>query len=107
LTRKYGGTIESALAHLAESEERRENIVSAEQREAELRKEIANLRSGYVAAAEKLSTLRRQKAKAFQKNVEQDLNAVALQKARFEVRIDTPANADDIEKYSTANGFDR
>lgn len=107
LTRKYGGTIESALAHLAESEERLENIVSAEQREAELRKEIANLRSGYVAAAEKLSTLRRQKAKGFQKNVEQDLNAVALQKARFEVRIDTPANANDIEKYSTAKGFDR
>ncbi len=107
LTRKYGGTIESALAHLAESEERLANIVSAEQREAELRKEIANLRSGYVAAAEKLSALRRQKAKAFQKNVEQDLNAVALQKARFEVRIDTPTNADEIEKYSTARGFDR
>lgn len=107
LTRKYGGTVESALVHLAESEDRLANIVSAEEREAELRKEIAELRSSYVTAAEKLSTSRKQKAKVFQKEVEQDLNAVALQKARFEVRIDTPASGDEMEKYSTARGFDR
>jgi len=107
LTRKYGGTIESALAHLAESEERLANIVSAEEREAEMRRGIADLRSNYIAAAEKLSALRTQKAKPFQKEVEHNLNTVALQKARFEVRIDTPASDDEIEKYSTAKGFDR
>jgi DNA repair protein RecN (Recombination protein N) len=107
LTRKYGGTIASALEHLAESEKRLANIVSAETREAELRKEIAELRTQYVGAAEKLSALRRQKAKGFQNEVERDLNAVALQKARFEVRIESPANEDEMTKRSTAKGFDR
>jgi DNA repair protein RecN (Recombination protein N) len=107
LTRKYGGTIASALEHLAESEKRLANIVSAETREAELRKEIAELRTQYVGAAEKLSALRWQKAKGFQNEVERDLNAVALQKARFEVRIESPANEDEMTKRSTAKGFDR
>jgi DNA repair protein RecN (Recombination protein N) len=107
LTRKYGGTIASALEHLAESEKRLANIVSAETREAELRKEIAELRTQYVGAAEMFCALSKQKATGFQNEVERDLNAVALQKARFEVRIESPANEDEMTKRSTAKGFDR
>src|SRR5688572_15825623 len=40
LKRKYGGTVETVLAHLKESEERLKNIETAELREEELRKKL-------------------------------------------------------------------
>jgi len=102
ITRKYGGTVESALAHLADAEERLENMFSAEEREAELKKKIEMLREKYTTAAKALSDRRRDKAKKFQKDVEQNLDAVALQKAKFEVRVD----ADPDSRRFTAKGFD-
>ncbi len=103
LIRKYGGTIDSALEHLADAEERLRNIESAEEREVELRQRISELRVEYVEAAEKLNKRRIDKAKKFQKEVEQNLDAVALQKAKFEVRIDT----DQGDSRFTSKGFDR
>jgi len=101
--RKYGGTIESAIDHLTDAEQRLHSIESAEEREAELRHEIADLRTEYVAVALKLSKLRSERSKKFQKEVEQNLDAVALQKAKFEVRI----GSDQDDRRFTAKGFDR
>ena len=88
LTRKYGGTIESVLDHLAESEQRLENIETAELREKELEKRLAAEGDVYVAAATELHDKRVAAAVKFEKQVEANLKAVALEKARFEVRID-------------------
>lgn len=111
LKRKYGGSVESVLAHLHETEKRLENIETAEFREEELRKQLAILRVEYIAAAAKLHDARTGAARKFEKNVETNLKAVALEKARFEVRIDSPSDADlesDIGDGSfTINGFDR
>ena len=107
--RKYGGTISSAIEHLTDAEKRLDSIESAEEREAELRNEIAELRSEYVVCAEKLSKRRTERTKKFQKEVEQNLDAVALQKAKFEVRIETPETGDSegARQYFSAKGFDR
>jgi DNA repair protein RecN (Recombination protein N) len=104
VTRKYGGTVETALDHLAESETRLSNIESAELRVKELTLELNAKKATYVAAAQILSDRRIAAARKFEKAVESDLKTVALEKAKFNVMID--ANPDDENRF-TANGFDR
>ncbi len=53
-------TIESVLAHFAESEERLSNIQTAELREAELNQESAKLREEYLNVARQLHEKREQ-----------------------------------------------
>ncbi|MCW5959758.1 MAG: DNA repair protein RecN [Pyrinomonadaceae bacterium] len=111
IKRKYGGTIESALEHFQESDERLKNIETADLREKELRTKLLKVRAEYVEKARLLSEKRRKTAKKFEKDVEANLKTVALEKARFEVRIDSPSDeqlmgSDDLNDLS-ANGFDR
>ncbi|MEO8041177.1 MAG: DNA repair protein RecN [Acidobacteriota bacterium] len=87
LSRKYGGTIETVLDHIAESQERLENIETAEFREKELGKKLESELGVYVEAATVLHGKRAAAATKFEKEVETNLNAVALEKAKFEVRI--------------------
>ncbi len=104
LKRKYGDSIDAVLEHLRASDERLQNIETAEFREEELKKKLAELRTGYVNSAQELHEKRTAAAKNFEKQVEQNLQAVALEKARFEVRVEP---ADDDDSMFTANGFDR
>ncbi len=108
LTRKYGGSIESVLEHLKDSQQRLEKIETSELREKELRAELAARRRVYVAAASKLHDQRMAAASKYGKAVEADLKAVALEKARFEVRVEAPAAMDE-EGFTgfSANGFDK
>lgn len=110
LTRKYGGTVADVLVHLADSEERLENIESAEFREGELRKKLVSLRIEYVAAARELHKKRVLAARRFAEGVEENLRSVALDKARFEVRIEAPADSEltdaNFDKGFRAKGFD-
>ncbi len=104
LKRKYGDSIENVLTHLRESEERLRNIETAEFREGELKKQLGELRAEYITAARSLSEMRASAARKFEKKVEQNLQAVALEKARFEVRV---AAAADEDASFTAEGYDR
>jgi DNA repair protein RecN (Recombination protein N) len=104
LKRKYGGTIETVLAHFAESSERLKNIETAELREAELQKELKAAREDYLKTARELHEKRDKSAKKLEKEIETNLKAVSLEKARFEVRL--TADADD-DKSFTAKGLDR
>ncbi len=111
LKRKYGGTIEIALAHFAESAERLKNIETAELREKELRKKLSKARAGYVESAGELHERRETAARKFEKEIEKNLKAVALEKARFEVKIEPPSKAvlqdeQDFKSF-TAKGFDK
>ena len=110
LKRKYGSMIESVLSHLAESRERLENIESAEVREEELREKLRHLRAEYITAAMELHKKRILAARRFEKDVIENLKAVALEKARFEVRIDAPGESEladaNFDKGFRAKGFD-
>ena len=104
LKRKYGGTIKNVLEHLGESEERLKNIETAELREKELDKKQAKAQEDYLKIASELHEKRAKAARKFEKEVEANLKSVALEKARFEVRI----NADKTnDKSFTAKGFDQ
>ena len=104
LKRKYGDSIDAILEHLRVSEERLQNIEIAEFREEELKKKLADFRAEYLRLASELHDRRTTAAKKFEKQVEQNLRAVALEKARFEVQIEA---ASDDDSSFTANGFDR
>ena len=108
LKRKYGETIDVVLEHLRASEERLANIETAEFREEELKKQLALTEQNYLMAASKLHDARVRAATRFAKAVENDLKAVALEKAKFEVKIDKSdsfaVNGNDrVEFYFSAN----
>lgn len=103
LKRKYGGTVETALDHLRTSEERLANIESAELRKAELDRKYAEVLSSYKQLADDLHARRSSAARKFEKAVIRDLQAVALEKARFEVRI---TRGENVSQFS-ANGYDQ
>lgn len=104
LARKYGGSVESAIDHLEISKKRLENIEFAELRETELNREFAAQRWRYLEAARELSAVRTKSAKKFSKEVEKDLQPLALEKAVFEVRIQTPNEPTD--ELLSPNGID-
>ncbi len=104
LKRKYGGTTQTVLAHFAESAERLRNIEMADLREAELRNELNAAREDYLKVAAQLHEKREKSAKKLEKEIEANLKAVSLEKARFEVRLSGDATDD---KTFTARGFDK
>lgn len=109
LKRKYGDSIEAILEHLTSSEQRLQNIETAEFREEELKRQIAAQHSNYVAVAQKLHDARVSAGKRFSLAVENDLKDVALEKAKFEVRVEadqalfTESGFDRVEFYFSAN----
>ncbi len=110
LKRKYGGAIETVLAHLEESEARLKNIETFEERKEELKQILAKQREDYLKIAQDIHDKRTKAARKFEKEVEANLKAVALEKARFEVRIDAPEEAElksGAGKKLTAKGFDQ
>jgi len=111
LKRKYGDTIHAVLTHLSDCEQRLENLETAEFREEELQKKLTQLRAEYIKGANDLHQRRVAAAAKFEKEVETNLKAVALEKARFKVNIDAPSEADlndpNFVQGFTAKGFDR
>jgi DNA repair protein RecN (Recombination protein N) len=92
--RKYGGSIESALDHLARSQDRLNQIEHSDERARELRKDLESARSSYLELVFKLHSERLRAAKKFEKVVEQEMATVALANARFQVQIDAPTAAE-------------
>ena len=88
VARKYGGSVESALGHLAESESKLDAIENAELHFEEAKKRVQQTGDVYIAAATDLSAARSKAAAKFGKEVESALAAVALNKAKFEVRVE-------------------
>jgi DNA repair protein RecN (Recombination protein N) len=110
LKRKYGESIDAVLHHLAESKDRLDAVETSEVREAELQQELGKARADYLALAGELHEARKKFAAKFEKDVEKELKNVALEKARFEVRIDSPSLAEltsEINSGCTAKGYDR
>ncbi|MGB7069456.1 MAG: DNA repair protein RecN [Pyrinomonadaceae bacterium] len=110
LKRKYGDSIHAVLSHLRDSEDRLESFENAEFREEELKKKLLASRGEYLMLAIKLHEARKTAAVNFEKDVELNLKAVALDKARFEVRfesLDESKIADGaFDSHFTAKGID-
>ena len=107
LKRKYGGTIESALEHLARSEDRLQHIERADERETELVAQTTAARDHYIERAKKLHSARSRAAKKFEQTVESGLSEVALDNARFQVQVELMFEQNDEPQRATARGLDR
>jgi DNA repair protein RecN (Recombination protein N) len=109
--RKYGGSTEGALEHLARSQDRLRQIERSDEREAQLRTQLADARSAYLERARKLHHERVRSAKKFERAVERDLAELAMEHARFQVQItaprDTELEAEDSAAWFTAIGIDK
>ena len=104
LSRKYGGSVEAAIEHLGSARIRLENIEFSELRETELTRALETKRAAYLSAAWELAASRNKAARKFAKEVEKNLQPLALEKAVFQVRVETPESPAD-EDMST-NGID-
>jgi DNA repair protein RecN (Recombination protein N) len=109
LKRKYGGSIESALEHLAHSEDRLRQIETSDEREQELNAEVECARGLYLERAGKLHRERVKAAKKFERTIESCIAELAMDHARFQVQISDvsessgPRGIDHIEFYFSAN----
>ena len=109
LKRKYGETIEAVVHHLNESKDRLDAVETSELRESELQRELASAKNKYTTAAAYLHEARVKAAAKFEREVEKELKAVALEKARFKIEIDPPTDLNETaaENSFSARGFDQ
>ena len=111
LKRKYGGSIETALEHLARSQDRLRQIERSDERESELKLELDAARAAYVKLAAKLHQERVRAAKKFERAVERDLTEVAMEHAQFQVQIssndESEPNSEGATIAFSASGIDR
>jgi len=110
LKRKYGGTIESALEHLARSQDRLQQIEHSDEHATQLSKQLETARALYLERAGKLHLDRVRAGKKFEKSVLQGIAEVAMENARFQVQISQAdddagrkTGTDEIEFYFSAN----
>ena len=108
LKRKYGGSLETALTHLKKSSERLKAIETSEFKEKDLREKLEIIRREYLKIATGLHSKRVKSAKKLEKEVEENLKMVALEKATFVVKFETPNNLidEDADESFTEAGFD-
>ena len=112
LKRKYGGSIDAALAHLAQAQDRLRQIETSDEREQQLTTAVQTAQQQYLDRARKLHKQRVRAAKLLEKAVEQGMAEVAMENARFQVQVRTddgdldragPTGIDHVEFYFSAN----
>ena len=91
LKRKYGGSLQSALEHLAESQDRLRDLEQSDERSASLENDVAKARDAYLDWASRLHKERLRAAKKLEQAIERGMKEVAMENGRFEVRITAPS----------------
>lgn len=92
LKRKYGASVDEVLAFRDKARTELEAISSGEERLADLRAEEARLLEALADVSERLSNARHEVAGKLSRAVEEELASLAMEKSRFEVRIERRAS---------------
>ena len=87
LKRKYGGTVQTALEHLARSQDRLLQIETSDEREKQLQAELTAATETYLSRATELHKSRVKAAKKFEQAVAKGIAEVAMENARFQVQV--------------------
>jgi DNA repair protein RecN (Recombination protein N) len=88
LKRKYGGTLEAALAHAEGLRSERAGLQSGRERLQELEAGLGAKFESYTRAAARLGAERRKAAARLGRAIEKEIAQLGMTKARFEVRLD-------------------
>jgi len=111
LKRKYGKSIEEILAYGADAERQLSALEHADERRAEVSRELEQVSREYLKAARKLSGERREAAIRLEKLVRAELGQLGMEKARFEVHFETlapeAAKQPDVPGVGGPSGIDR
>lgn len=107
LKKKYGGSIESALAHLDKIKREIENIDTLDEQIKEVSEKIYSVKLSLSEKALSLSKLRKSSAEKMQEAVSNELNALQMQKARFMVQIDFSPSDDGLLVDNLRLAFDQ
>ncbi|MGI6206493.1 MAG: DNA repair protein RecN [Anaerovoracaceae bacterium] len=105
LKRKYGGTIESVLAHRDEAERALSLSEDSDEMEKQLKEQYIKVRDEVIAVSKELSEARRQAAGEFQEKMTKELAELNFKNAVFKVEIAEHKNAKG-QPVLTANGTD-
>ena len=100
LKRKYGGSIESILKYLAKAEAELGDIKLSDEKTAELTDKLNEITKNLTSEGKKLTDLRKKAAAVLEKQIENALHELNMEKARFNVNVESGA-----EFYD--NGMDR
>ncbi len=107
LKRKYGSTIEEIRAYLEEIKQKLEETETSEERRRRLEERLEELGRRYEEAARRLSRRRRSAARKLERLVQQELRALAMEKAVFGIKLESarwsPAGIDRVEYLVSAN----
>lgn len=107
LKKKYGGSIESVLAHLDKIKREIENIDTLDEQIKEVSEKINSVKLSLSEKALSLSKLRKSSAEKMQEAVSNELNALQMQKARFMVQIDFSPSDDGLLVDNLRLAFDQ
>jgi len=108
LKRKYGDTLDEVLAYLERAREELKELEQAEDLREALEAERARLEAELKKRSEALSQARREAARRLERGVTEELKALGMPQARFEVRLEPlaepgPHGAEDVRFYFGAN----
>ncbi len=107
IKRRYGGSVEEALALLDVSEEELANLDLAEGRLEEINSKIKEVAKRLHGQAQQLSTLRKKAAEQFDRLILEQLRALGMEKAEFQTRVEPLKNKDGSFPMYSPIGMDR
>lgn len=88
LARKYGGSLESTLAHLESATKELSGIENISDEIADAESELAKAREKLIDAAKRLSEERNRHANSLSEKVENELASLQMDKTRFQVSLE-------------------
>jgi len=88
LKKKYGGSLEAVIAHRQECTQELEQLEFQDEQVTRLHQEIARESAQYLESADILSQHRKKTADRLQIQVEKELRSLAMEKARFLIKVD-------------------
>lgn len=88
LKRKYGNNVEEILAFCTKAQEELELLEHSEEKVHGLEKERKKIKKELISCAEKISILRREKAKMIEADIELQLHDLEMKNARFQIYIE-------------------
>ena len=107
MMRRFGGTEEAVLEHLAQADAEYERLIAADGTIAALQKEKALARFHLQECSQALSELRKTYAKTFEREVLGHLADLGMKNAQFEVAVDVPIKMSEAEERFSPRGFDK
>jgi DNA repair protein RecN (Recombination protein N) len=107
LKRKYGGSLQTVMEHLAGAEDRLRAIETSDQRQEELNKLLRDVEGQYLAQARQLQMSRKRATKKLEQAVEQGIREVAMENGRFQIQLINTLEETNGEAAYDLTGIDR